>query len=561
MNNREIANLFSLLSKLMDVHQENSFKIKTYSNAAFTIDKLPFQLNTISREQISLIKGIGNSLSQKIVEILDSGQLQSLNELLDKTPKGILELMQIKGIGAKKIAVIWHELGIETPGELLYACNENRLIHYKGFGEKTQTNIKEALEYYFSNQGYYLYAQVEALAMFFQNELEELFGAQHVKCVGAFARQEDTIEELEWVLLTKEDEAKKIFSNLPELDFLNQEHQTLFYKYKNIIKINFHLSNEKNFAKDVFIKSCSNTFLSDFERCFNIKIEHLDFNNEEDLYHQLNIIPIPYYSRSLFDKIICTNENNYEDIIKVNDIKGIIHNHSVWSDGAHTIEEMAMACIKKGYEYLVMSDHSISSFYANGLSIERIQKQHIEIDKLNKQLAPFKIFKSIECDILYDGSLDYENSVLALFDLVIVSIHQQLNMNEEKAMERLLKAIENPYSTILGHCTGRLLLSRKGYPIRHEEIIKACKQHHVAIEINANPRRLDMDWQWIKLAQEEGVLLSINPDAHHIDGINDVRYGVLSAQKGLLKKENNLSSKSLIDFEKYLEQIKIAKKM
>jgi DNA polymerase (family 10) len=209
---------------------------------------------------------------------------------------------------------------------------------------------------------------------------------------------------------------------------------------------------------------------------------------------------------------------------------------------------MAKACRDKGFEYLVISDHSKSATYARGLSEEKIREQHREIDTLNQQLAPFRIFKSIECDILNDGSLDYSDEVLASFDLVIASVHSNLKMTEEKAMERLLRAISNPYVKILGHPTGRLLLSRKGYPVNHEKLIDACAEKGVVLEINAHPRRLDLDWRWIQSAISKGVMLSINPDAHSIEGFDDIRYGVLAAQKGMLTKENNLSSKSREEF-------------
>jgi DNA polymerase (family 10) len=203
-----------------------------------------------------------------------------------------------------------------------------------------------------------------------------------------------------------------------------------------------------------------------------------------------------------------------------------------------------------------MSDHSVSSFYASGLSVERIREQHLEIEKLNAKLAPFKIFKSIECDILNDGRLDYDDSVLATFDIVIASVHQHLRMSEEKAMQRVMAAIENPYTHILGHSSGRLLLSRPGYPLNYEQVIEACAKHKVVLEINAHPRRLDLDWQWIPLAQEKNVMLSINPDAHSLEGIHDVFYGVRSAQKGGLLKKNNLSSLSLSEFNAYIASLK-----
>ena len=244
------------------------------------------------------------------------------------------------------------------------------------------------------------------------------------------------------------------------------------------------------------------------------------------------------------------------DLIQPYDVRGVIHSHSRWSDGSNSIEEMARACIARGYEYLVMSDHSVSSFYANGLSVERIQQQQEEIDRLNTLLAPFHIFKSIECDILNDGRLDYSNEVLATFDLVIASVHQNLNMTEEKAMERILNAVQNPHTTILGHPSGRLLLSRKAYPLNYPRLIEACKAHQVVMEINAHPRRLDLDWNWVGSAISAGVMLSIDPDAHSLQGIEDIRFGVLSAQKAGLQAEHNLSSMNLGDFRTFLAERK-----
>jgi DNA polymerase (family 10) len=246
-------------------------------------------------------------------------------------------------------------------------------------------------------------------------------------------------------------------------------------------------------------------------------------------------------------------------VIEPKDIRGVIHNHSTWSDGANTLEEMAAACIQRGYEYLVISDHSKSAFYANGLSVERIREQHAQIAELNRKLAPFTIFKSIECDILNDGALDYADEVLETFDLVIASVHANLKMSQEKATARLLRAIENPYTMILGHMTGRLLLSRPGYPVDHKAIIDACVQNQVVIELNAHPRRLDMDWRWIGYALEQGAMISIDPDAHSAEGIDVIRYGVLAAQKAGVTAGQNLSSFGLAEFKDWLLETREAK--
>ena len=556
MTNKEIASYFSLLAKLSDIHNENSFKSKAYSVAAFQIDKLGFDVENYPKEKLAAVFGIGDSNAKKIIEILETGKLEALDELLAKTPEGIQELMSIKGIGPKKIATIWHELGIESPGELLYACDENRLIAYKGFGEKTQQTIKEALEFYLSNQQRYLYASIEPIALALEKKLQQLFSHCEVKITGAFVRQCEIIDELAYVIACSEEEIIETISSQNGFVFQENDNGILKFMLNESIHIEIHACDENTFVETLFFTTNS----VDFNEAFQSHFEEVVFEgneNEEAIFEQAEIEFIEPCLRENEQSILLAKENNLPILIQPKDVKGVVHNHSKWSDGKNTIEEMALACIQKGYEYLVMSDHSVSSFYANGLSIERIEKQQDEIDSLNKKLAPFKIFKSIECDILNDGRLDYEEAVLATFDLVICSVHQNLKMTEEKAMQRILTAIENPYCHILGHPTGRLLLSRKGYPIDHIKIIEACIKNNVVIEINANPRRLDMDWRIIEQAIEMGAMLSINPDAHSLDGIDDIRFGVFASQKGMLTKQHNLSSLSLPEFEDYLKKLKL----
>jgi DNA polymerase (family X) len=260
------------------------------------------------------------------------------------------------------------------------------------------------------------------------------------------------------------------------------------------------------------------------------------------LFQQVGIAYAPPYLRHGAEALRLAQAHLVPKVLETNQVQGIIHSHSRWSDGIDTIKNMALAAKGRGFSYLVMSDHSRSAGYANGLSIERVAAQHAEIDALNLELAPFKVFKSIESDILIDGSLDYPPDILHTFDLVIASVHSVLKMPEEKAMLRLMNAIKNPFTSILGHPTGRLLLSRAGYPIHHKTIIDTCVAHNVVIELNAHPRRLDIDWRWLPYALEAGATISINPDAHAISGFDDIKYGVLAAQKGGLEAKNNLSS-------------------
>jgi DNA polymerase (family 10) len=315
--------------------------------------------------------------------------------------------------------------------------------------------------------------------------------------------------------------------------------------------LGFHMVDTQNLVATLFKTSCTPSF---FEKINDLVPGGLlpSYISEKDIFAAANIPYIEPYLREDGTIIDLATSKGLPTVIVPSDIKGIIHSHSKWSDGSNTLSEMAMAAKAKGLEYLVISDHSKSAFYASGLQEDRILAQHKEIDQLNAALAPFKIFKSIESDILNDGSLDYAPVILQSFDLIIASVHSNLKMQEEKAMQRLITAIENPYTNILGHLTGRLLLSRKGYPVDHQKIIDACAANNVVIELNAHPRRLDIDWRMIGKALDKGLLISINPDAHAIQGFEDCKYGVLVAQKAGLTKENNLSSYTLDAFEKWV---------
>ena len=549
MDNNAIADNFSMLAKLMDIHGDNSFKARSYSSAAFAIEKLPVQLALLPHDKIFSLKGIGDSLGKKIVEQIQNGRLSELDSYLLKTPPGILEMMKIKGIGPKKIATIWKELEVESIGELLYACNENRLCLFKGFGQKTQQNIKESIEFYLGNQGSYLYSQIEEYAQALTRRLQNDLKNNTFLLTGDFRRQAEVIHKLEWVTDATAIELETYFKN----GGYTTEITDAFFSAKGPenVTLHFYPTPSNQLYNKLFATSASADFIDEWSNHF-IAPADLSYAAEEEIFAANKVAFIPAFLRETRQIITKGLNNSLPQVVQAADIKGIIHTHSNWSDGSHTIEEMAKGAIEKGLEYLVISDHSKSAFYANGLYPDRIKAQHALIDELNEKFKPFRLFKSIESDILNDGSLDYDEEVLASFDLVITSVHSNLKMNEAKAMSRLLNAIANPYTTILGHMTGRLLLSRNGYPVDYHAIIDACAQHNVVIELNAHPRRLDMDWRWINAAVDKGVLISIDPDAHAVDAFNDVRYGVLAAQKGGLTKEQNLSSFTLPQFEAFL---------
>lgn len=548
MTNHQIADCFDLYAKLLDLHGENSFKVKSYASAAYTIDKWASPLAQMEQSAIASIRGIGSAHAEKIYALLQSGTLAPLEELIQQTPPGILDIMQIKGLGPKKIAVLWKELQIESVGELQYACQENRLSGLKGFGEKTQLSILQQIQFIQQQQGWFLWAEAHQSALAIQPLLQASFPDATFLMSGAYRMQDPTLQQIDFVCDVNIASLKKWLSTFEALQIKEQE-PVLWVQWPQQIPFQFHCCNKENLYTTLFKTSCSAAFLEAFTERFNLPDTA---DSELAIFEQHQV---PYLAACLRTDPKRLGQS-MPSLIQVSDIKGIIHSHSTWSDGAHTLEAMAEAAKAKGLEYLVISDHSQAAFYANGLSPERIKAQHEEIDRLNERLAPFKILKSIEVDILNDGQLDYDDEVLASLDLVIASVHSNLKMSEEKAMARLLAAIAHPRTTILGHLTGRLLLSRPGYPIAHKTIIDACAQHKVAIEINAHPRRLDIDWEWIPYALEKGVHLSINPDAHSIEGFDDIYYGVMAAQKGGLQANQNLSSYSLIALEAYLQSKK-----
>lgn len=556
MTNKEIAKKFRLLSSLMELHEENAFKIKSYTNAAYAVERLDGAAADMSIEQLNAIQGIGTAISDKIKALITSNTFPLLDQLLQKTPEGIVAMLNLKGIGPKKIKMIWQELGIENMGELLYACNENRLVALSGFGAKTQDNIRQSIEYVQANAHKYRYAHIAPDANRLLAQITALPQVLKADMSGAMRRKCDIIEQIDLLIqLDNTDQYSTELINNPAAiwEILQQNNPNDTYiaqaQASGTYQFNYLLNaDEKTYTQQLFIGTATPKHLE----LGNITNLTPDFATETDIYAHYQLPFIAPELREGINEIEFARNGKIPELVQYTDLRGIIHAHSTYSDGRHTLRQMAEFCQKAGFEYLGISDHSKAAFYANGLSIERIAEQHREIDLLNQQLAPFKIFKGIEADILNDGNLDYDNETLASFDFVIASIHSNLKMNQEKAMQRLLRAIENPYTTILGHPTGRLLLSRAGYPIDHRQIIDACADNHVAIELNANPNRLDIDWQWINYCSEKGVRIAINPDAHSTEGISDMQYGVFAAQKGLLTKKMTLNALSCTDFAKYL---------
>lgn len=539
MSNKEIARQFNLLAKVMELHNENPFKIRSYSSAYASLRKVSAPLVEMSPEELAQIKGVGSAIVDKIIALRDTGSMPTLQRYVEMTPPGILEMLQIRGFGPKKIKVVWEQLNIDTPGELLMACTENRLIELKGFGKKTQENLQAQLEYHLSTRGQALYAYILDDAHQLVRLIEEQFPHNRTELTGEIRRMMPIINAIEVLTTAPEDEVIAFVSSLQE-----EASNTLTY---NNYPVEVTSVEEAYFGMEMFEKSASQEFLK------AIDVEYEAYEDDESVFIALDL---PYIEAEYRESALAVQQAEQgilPELIHVDEIKGVVHNHSTYSDGLHTLQEMKDYTKSSGYDYLVMSDHSKAAFYADGLKEDQVLAQWKEIDQINAaDTDGFRVYKGIEADILSDGSMDYGDDFLSQFEVVVASVHSQLNMDEAKANKRLIAAIENPHTHILGHMTGRLLLSRKGYPVDHALIIDACAANGVAIELNANPQRLDMDWSWIPVALDKGVMIAINPDAHARESIHYIQYGVNVARKAGLTASECLNCMNQSEFDAWL---------
>jgi len=552
VDNHEIVKALQLYASLAELHEENPFKYKAFASGAFNLRKIKEPLSDLQESQLISIPGVGKSVAKAIAEYSVSRRFPALEELLSVTPQGLIAMLGVKGLGPKKVRLIWQELGIDTVEDLFDACRQNRLVEVSGFGYKTQQTIMAAIEFSFGARGKFHLARVMPYAESFLAGLRSVFADERHEFSGDYYRKSDVIEKL--VLLTTAMEMSGV--SALEWEAIAADGGLALQGWTMNEDTGF-LTHEQGFVAEIEV-----VMHSDFDRMLfegGAAARHLEMigyrsedwkGNDRDTYAAKGVNFVVPSRREGHREL----ERPIEEasLLKYSDIKGVLHNHTTYSDGLNSLEEMALYAMEIGMEYLGVCDHSKSAGYARGLQVERVLQQFEEIEILNQQLWPFKIFKGIESDILGNGELDYEPEILKQFDIIVASVHSNLNMSQEKAMDRLIKAIENPYTTILGHPTGRLLLMREGYPLDHSKIIDACAANGVAIELNANPYRLDIDWRYIDYAMEKGVMVSVNPDAHEKMGYLDMHFGVLSGQKGGLQTSQTLNALNLVEFEAYL---------
>ncbi len=554
MTNVDIAEIIELTGKLLELHNQDENRSKTYLASAFSFERLQENLSEMSEAELLKVRGVGRLMAANVLEIVKTGKLTELENLIAQTPPGVFEMFKVKGLGVKKIRILWNDLGIDNLNELKIACTNNKIASIKGFGEKTQQSILDALVFLQSQEGKLRIDKAQALSREMLQEIRKYY-PEAVEA-GQVVRKCEVVDSLQFIvpepgrkpLVFPEEAFRQNFkTSAPGIwrgNFGENKIRTEIYRVEP--EELYNRSMILNASEDHLRKTNTDgLFLLQY-------LKNGRFSSEEEVYAGFGMPYIVPEMREGNGEFEWAATHNNADLITWQHLKGSLHNHSTYSDGRHSLREMAVFCRSLGLEYFGIADHSQTATYAQGLTAGAVILQQEEIDKLNMELAPFKILKGIESDILINGDLDYEPEILATFDYVVASVHAVLNMDIEKATSRLIRAIENPYTTILGHPTGRLLLSRSGYPLHFKKVIDACAANQVVMEINASPYRLDLDWRWIGYCLEKGVMLSINPDAHEMDGFYDMHYGVDVARKGGLTWQKTLNALSLKDIEAYL---------
>ncbi|NUM54086.1 MAG: DNA polymerase/3'-5' exonuclease PolX [Candidatus Hydrogenedentes bacterium] len=565
MTKKAVAAVLEEIAVLLELSGENPFKARSYTNVARALEQHEEDIDTLVREKrLRQIKGVGDALEQKIEELVTTGKLGYHEELRARFPESLFELFKIPGLGAKRIKTLYEDMKIETLVQLENACTRGTIAELKGFGDKMQQKILDGITFARRHQGMFHVHKALAEATRLRDWLTKETSVIRIEIAGSLRRRKEVIKDIDIVASSKKPEAlMKRFVEAEGVDHITGHGET-----KSSVVLKSGIAADLRVVTDEEFPYALHHFTGSKDHNVAMrqraKDRHLKMNeyglfsgdtlvkckDETAIFKKLGL---PYIPPELREDLGELELEQTPRLVEQGDLVGLIHCHSTYSDGTATIEQMARAAKDRGYKYMVLADHSQTAAYAGGLVPAAVRKQHKEIDSINDKLKGFRVFKCIESDIRADGSLDYDDDLLKSFELIIASVHSGLTMTEAEATKRVVKAIENPYSAILGHLTGRLLLAREGYPLDMEKVVDACVRNRVAIEINANPHRLDMDWRHIRRARDQGAMFSIGPDAHSIEGIDDVQYGVGIARKGWLGPEhliNCMSAERLIAWRK-----------
>lgn len=569
MTAAEVAAHLEEIAELMEIRGDNPFRCRAFHNGARIVEGLNDLEERVKNQSLTELKGIGEGLAEEITQLVKKGRSPLQKELLQEIPEGILQILKIPGLGPKKIKVLLEDLQITNLGELEYACKENRLVDLKGFGDKTQENVLKGIGLLKRSAGRYLYDQAWETAEALKTFLKQQQGVRQIEIAGSLRRHKDTIGDIDLLVSSQGKSATimKAFREHPDVeDVLVSGETKTSVRLKNGIQVDLRVVTDKEFPFALVYFTGSkehNTQLRQIAKTKGLKLNEyglfkgkksLACKDEVEVYRALDLHWIPPELRENHGEIAAAKKKKFPPLIQEKDLRGVFHTHTTWSDGSASILEMATAAKKLGFEYMGLSDHSQTAFYAGGLKPAEIAKQAKEVEQANRKLKGLEILHGTESDILTDGSLDYTASILKKFDFVIASIHAGFKLDRKKMTERMLKAIGNPFTCFIGHISGRLLLAREGYDLDYAKVFTAAAKHQVVIEINANPHRFDLDWHFLGQAREAGVKFSINPDAHSTKGLRDTFYGVGIARKGGLRAEDVLNTLPLRGVKDFLKE-------
>jgi len=573
INKRTVARAFDEVAAMLEVTGDNPFRIRAFFNAARAVEDLSDDLKQLlDGGELINVRGLGKSMVAHVKSMFETGTFDEYEALKAKVPPGMLEMLRISGLGPKKAKLIHDKLGIDSLEKLEEAARNGWIAELPGMGEKTQTNILAGIARYRKYSQRFLYSQAWDEASAILKVVRAVPGVTRSFIGGSLRRCRETIGDLD-ILATATNAAPVMdaFVSMGKVATVIGKGPTKSSVILNSgIHVDLRVVPDDGFAAAAHYFTGSKEHntevraiakkrgykLNEYGLYKNDSDEVIPLATEESLFEFLGMDFVPPELRENTGEIEAAIAHTLPKLIEVEDIRGVFHCHSKYSDGRATIEEMALAARELGLEYFGMADHSQSAGYVNGLKPDRVIQQREEIEALNKQLAPFFIFAGIESDILQSGKLDYTDDILASFDYVVASVHGQFTGTEAEMTERIVKAVSHPSCTMLGHPTGRILLQRDGYPLDLRAVFEACVAHNTCIEINAWPNRLDLDWRHVKAAKEMGVRFVINPDAHTTKEIAFYKYGVNIARKGWLTKDDVLNTRSLADVRKLLKKPK-----
>lgn len=562
----EVAAALDEIGTLLELDGGNPFEARAYQNAARTLNNAEGDITEMVQSgALAKLPGMGKTLVARITEFVTTGTLPLYDELLTRVPVGLRQMTRIPGLGPKRIRQIYDALGVDTLEDLKTAAEVGKIAALPGFGAKSQENILKGLEFLASHQDQTLYPEAEAQANAIADILRALPQIVRLEVAGSLRRRKEVVGDIDIVGSVARDEARRpvmeaLVSHPLVVSITGSGDTKTSVVLRSGIALDLRLVSDDEFPYLLHHFSGSkvhNHALRSRAHAQGVKINEygifrgetlIPCKDEHEFYAALGMDYIEPELREERGEIEAALAGTLPHLIEESDLRGILHVHSTWSDGKVTIREMAQATIDLGKEYLGICDHSKYAAYAGGLDASAVRRQHAEIDALNREFeGRLRILKGTECDILKDGTLDFDDETLSTFDFVIASIHSNFNLPPEEQTQRLIRAMENPYCSIMGHLTGRVLLRRDGYAPDHERVITRAGELGVAIELNADPNRLDLDWRWHRFATERGVKIPICPDAHTPDGLKNVRYGVGVARKGWLTKADVLNTQSVDD--------------